>query len=231
VTVQERSKQLFQRYCQLRGYRCCHIATSNKHGVRTPDFEVFVNNTTIIAETKELTANPDDIRFWREERAGKIIVHGREPGKRARDAIEAARGQLRPYAEAEMPTVVVLYDNIVVDGIRVKPEFPFTPLTMTDIDVALYGLWQANVRIHPGSKVQSLGDTRSRYRQIWRDREIFSAVVVLCDYPDSDRVFTITYHNYWASTPLPRNVFDGENDFHFAKTTDPDIQPNSWVRI
>jgi hypothetical protein len=227
MKVKERCEELFQRYCQLRGYRCSYIKKSDQQRVQMPDFE---NNVKIIAEAKELTANPDDIRLWREERAGKIVVHSRERGKRARDLIEDARGQLRPYARDGMPSVVVLYDNVVVDGIRVDPVFPISPLSMTDIDVALYGLWQSNVRLHPGSKAESLGDTRSRYRQIWRDRNVFSGVVVLCDYPQG-KLFTITFHNYWASTPLPKNVFDGENDFHFVKTSDPDVQPNKWVQI
>jgi len=230
VKVKEQSKELFQHYCQLRGYRCSPIKTSNQQGVRTPDFEVIANEMRVIAETKDVTANADDIRFWRKERAGTIVVHSREPGKRARYLINAARGQLRKSAQAGVPSVVILCDNIIVDGIRVERAFPFTPLTMTDIDVALYGLWQANVRIHPGSKRESLGDTRSPRRWL-HDRQIISAVVVLHESPDNIGLFTISYHNYWASVPLPRNVFDGEDDFHFTKTTNPDIRPNNWVRI
>jgi len=230
VKVKERSKELFQHYCQLRGYRCSPIKTSDQQGVRTPDFEVIANETRVIAETKDVTANEDDIRLWRKERAERIVVHSREPGKRARYLINAARGQLRTSAQAGVPSVVILCDNIIVDGIRVERAFPFTPLTMTDIDVALYGLWQANVRIHPGARRESLGDTRSPRRWL-HNRQIISAVVVLNESPDNIGLFTISYHNYWASVPLPRNVFDGEDDFHFTKTTNPDIRPNDWVRI
>jgi hypothetical protein len=227
----ESPEEIFQRYYRLRGYRSLRVNKSNEHGVRTPDFEIMADNVKIVAEVKELTANEDDLRNWKATLSGEIVVHSREPGKRARSLIEGARGQLRPYADAGIPTIAALYDNIVVDKIRVgSSKLGFSPLSMTDIDVALYGLWQANVRIHPGYRVESLGDTRSGYRRM-PDRKIISAVMVIHEPAESRDPFALTYHNYWASVPLPRNVFSGQNDLHFAKATDPDLQSNRWVRI
>jgi hypothetical protein len=171
-------------------------------------------------------------RWAKERMQGKIIVHSREPGNRARYLINDARGQLRPYAEAGVPSVAVLYDNIIVDGTRAYPSSPwsFSPLSSTDIDVALYGLWQANVRLHPGGRAQSLGDTRSRWK-LMRDRQVISAVLVVYEHPEKDDLFVIVYHNFWARVPLPRDVFNGENDRHFAKVSDPDLRPDNWVRV
>ena len=118
----EQSKELLQRYCGLRGYGCRQVEESKSPGVRTPDLEIVAGGVRVIAEAKDLNANEDDIRYWRETRSGKIVVHSREPGKRARSAIEDARGQLRPYAEAGLPSIVVLYDNILVDGTRGCPN-------------------------------------------------------------------------------------------------------------
>ena len=233
-TAKERSKELFQRYCELRGYRCSCIKKSNQRDVRTPDLEVLANGVKVIAEAKDLNANHEDIRCWRETRKGEIIVHSRESGNRARYLIKKARGQLRPYAEAGVPSVVVLYDNILVDGTRAYPSsplsFPSSPLSSTDIDVALYGLWQANVRLHPGGQTQSLGDTRSRWR-LMHEREVISAVLVIYEHPERDDVFVIVHHNFWARAPLPKSVFNGEDDRHLAKASNPDLRPDSWVRI
>ncbi len=206
----ERSKELFQRYCELCRYSCKQLEESKQHGVRTPDLEVLADGITVIAEAKDINANDEDVRCWRETRSGNIVVHRREPGKRARSSIEDARGQLRPYAEAGVPSVIVLYDNILVDGIRPYPNSPFSfsPLSPTDIDIALYGLWQANVRIHQDFKTESLGDTRSGWRQI-HDRQIISAVCVVYEHPENEGLFIITYHNYWASAPLPK-IFSTE---------------------
>ena len=105
-----------------------------------------------------------------------------------------------------------------------------SPLSMTDIDIALYGLWQANVRLYPGDGVQSLPDTRSGHRKI-PDRQIISAVLVLSDEPQDGDLYGFIYHNYWASIPLPKNVFTHKKDFHFVKIADPDARPEKWVRL
>lgn len=227
----ERAKKLFQRYCALRGYGCKALEESKIPRVRTPDLEVSADGVRVIVEAKDLNANADDIRNWRATRGGKTIVHGREPGKRARYLIAKARGQLRHSAEAGTPSVVVLYDDIVVDGTRPYPNSPITfgPLSATDIDIALYGLWVANVRIHPDLKIESRGDTRSRWRRI-HNRQIISAVCVVYEHLENHGLFTITYHNYWASVPLPRNIFNEKDDLHLVKASDPDLQRNAWVR-
>lgn len=227
----EIAKELFIRYCEFYKFDCRKIEESKLRGVRTPDLEISANGVKIIAEAKDLNANEEEIRSWRETRSGKIVVHSREPGKRARSLIEDARGQLRPYVEMGIPSIVVLYDNILVDGTRPGPVIDwFGPLGPNDIDMALYGLWKANVRLHPDGKTESLGDTRSKWRRI-HDRQIISAACVIYEHPEDGSLFTIAYHNYWAAAPLPANIFKGTNDRHLAKDSDPDLQPNPWVRV
>jgi hypothetical protein len=230
MSQKERGKELFKRYCELHKYACKELEESKLPGVRTPDLEILADGVKIIAEAKDLNANDEDIRCWRETRKGKIVVHSREPGKRARSMIEDARGQLRPYAEAGTSSIVVLYDNILVDGTRAGPPIDWLgPLGPNEIDMALYGLWQANVRFHPDGTRETLGDTRSKWRRI-PDRQIISAVCVIYEHPEDKSLFTITYHNYWASVPLPKNIFTDKYDRHFVKITDPDLQPNNWER-
>ncbi len=227
----ERSKELFQRYSQLRGYTCSCLPESHVPGVRSPDLEVCIGGLRVIAENKDLRATDKEANLWRQTRAGKIVAHGREIGKRARSLIESARGQLRSYAEQGIPTIVVLYDNLLVDGTRPTPSIDlFGPTGPTDIDVALYGFWQANVRISSTGETQSLGDTRSRWR-LMNDREIISAVLVIYEHTEKDDLFVIVYHNYWARIPLSKSAFRGPHDCHLAKPSNPDLKPTDWVRI
>jgi hypothetical protein len=228
----EISKKLFQRYCESCGYACKLLPKSKTPRIRTPDLEIVTGGVRVIAEAKDLNANANDIRDWKKTLCGEIVVHSREPGKRARSLIAKARGQLRSSVEAGLPSVVVLYDNILVDGVRPYPNSPMalSPLGPMDIDVALYGLWKANVRIHGDLTAESLGDTRSRWRQI-HERQIISAVCVVYEHPHNDSLFILTYHNYWARLPLPKNIFNGTDDRQLVKTSDPDLQPNPWVRI
>jgi len=225
----EQSEILFQRYCEQQGYDFNRIDESRELGVRSPDFSVSVKGQKIIVEVKEITANEEEIKLWRETRSGKVVVHGREPGKRARKHVEDAVGQLRPYAEKNIPTVVVLYDNIFVDGLRPYPFIDlFGSLGPYDIDVALFGLQTVNLRIHPDGNTESLGDGRNRRRKV-HDRECISAVSVLYEHPDNKSLFMVTYHNFFARTSLSVSVFPETVDRHFIKPKHPDLCPGIWT--
>src|SRR5436190_12411767 len=91
-----------QRYCERRAYECTRIDECEADGVRSPDFDVLVNGARVIVEVKQMEANEEETRLWRETWSGKIVVHGREPGKRARYLIRRATGQLRTYALASI---------------------------------------------------------------------------------------------------------------------------------
>lgn len=197
----EQSELHFQRYCDLRGYDCRRIDESKQPRVRSPDYEVFINTQRVIVEVKELIANQEESRNWRKTWSDEIVVHGREPGKRARQHIETAVGQIRPYAQKGDPTVVLLYDNIFIDGRRPYPPLSLMdPLGPYDIDVALFGLQTANLRFHPNGSSESLKDARSRRRKV-HDREYITAVSVLYEHPIDTSLFMATYHNFFALVP------------------------------
>lgn len=225
----ERSEAQFQSYCRQRGYDLTRIEPAQESGVRSPDFSLFIKDREIIVEVKEITANDDDVRVWRDTRAGKVVVHRREPGKRARGQIEAAVGQLRPYAENGVPCVVVLYDNILVDGAHPRPFFdPFGPLGPLDIDNALYGLETNTFRFYEDGGAEALGVGRSRRRRV-HDRECISAVCVLGEDVNSQALFLFTHHNYFARNPLPMDAFLGPSDRHLTKPKHPDQCPGEWT--
>ena len=54
-----KSESLFCDYCSLRGYTANRVA-SPTDGSRHPDYEVTIAGNRIIAEIKELQANPSD---------------------------------------------------------------------------------------------------------------------------------------------------------------------------
>jgi hypothetical protein len=58
----EKSKELFQRYCESLGYSCRQLEESKTSGVRTPDLEILSDALRVIAECKDLVANEEDIR-------------------------------------------------------------------------------------------------------------------------------------------------------------------------
>lgn len=225
----EKSELHFQRYCTERGYSCDRILQALELGMRSPDFTVVTKTQTVIVEVKELTANPDEIQDWRKIRSREIVLLAREPGKRARRHIREAIGQLRPYADNGLACVVVLYDNIFVDGTRPNPPIDlFGPIGPYDINVALYGLQTANVRLHPDGTTQSLGDGRSSKKKL-HDRECLSAISVLYERPDNGNLFLCTYHNFFASMNLAKGVFSGPHDRHLISPAHPDQCPGQWI--
>jgi len=226
-----RSEVLFQHYCDERGYGYSRIAESGEQRVRSPDFSILVSENRITVEVKEITANKAEVRLWRETRSGKVVVHAREPGRRAHNQIRAAARQLRQYAKEKCPCVVVLYDNVFVDGTRPHPYIDlFGHLGPYDIDVALFGLQTANVRLHPDGTSESLPDGRSRSRKV-HDLGCISAVSVLYEHPEKMSLFLLTYHNFFARTPLPAGVFAGADDRHLVKPEHPDLCPGDWTVV
>jgi hypothetical protein len=72
-------------------------------------------------------------------------------------------------------------------------------------------------------------DGRGGKRQMTKDeRKYISAVAVL--YKDNDAApYIVTYHNFFASEPLPFDVFAGTRDKHFVKPSHPNQTPQEWI--
>ena len=230
-TEQTKSEALFLEYCKLRGYVANRIRAPQDTG-RFPDYEMYIGESRIILEIKEFNANPDDEREAKAIRESRIEVSGDEPGRRVRTHIEDAERQLRRYDAANVPTLILLYDNIVVDGFHVHPtDFCIHPLAPYNIDVGMYGLQIANIRLHQDGRTESLGDTRGDKRTLRHThRTNVSAVAVLYDYAPDYGLFLIIYHNYYARIPLPKSLFAHAKDRQFEKP-DPQASPGPWVRV
>lgn len=219
---------MFLEYCKLRGYAANRIVVPQRSG-RFPDYEMRVADQRIIAEIKELRANPEDKRQFKAMEENRIEVFGDQPGRRVRTHIEDAERQLRRYKAEGVPCIIILYDNILVGGRRVLPSgFWLEPY---HVDVGMYGLQVVNLRLHPNGKPESLGDTRGKNRTLRKQHHsIVSAVAVLEDHSAEYGLFLMVYHNFFASIPLPSNLFVHAKDRQLAKK-DPEASPGPWERI
>lgn len=225
---QTASERLFLAYCALRGYEAKRIGSPTDGG-RFADYELFVSGARIIAEIKELQPNPDDVRLAQATQENRIEVFHEHPGRRVRTHIEDAERQLRRYEEDKVPCLVVLYENIVVNGFRLHP--PNWCLSSYQIDVGMYGLQTVNLRLHSDGRTESLGDTRGGKRTLRHEhRDNVSAVAALCDYAPDHGLFLIIYHNYYAQTPLPKTLFAHPKDFQLRKPDHPEICPGAWEK-
>jgi len=122
------SEGLFLKYCADQSYQ---IEKIPEGADRTPDFKVCTPYGQIIAEVKETCPNEEEIKIA-SENGGTIV---KSIGKRAGEKIKQA--MKKKYADQQIPRVIVLYDNIVVNGVHpLRPSFYFDP---TDIAFGMYG--------------------------------------------------------------------------------------------
>jgi hypothetical protein len=233
---QTKSESLFLEYCGVRGYVANKIAVPADK-TRHPDYELIIGQHRIIAEIKELQANREDKRMAKAIQEQRIESFGDEPGRRIRTHIEDAEGQLRCYGRQHLPCLVVLYDNIIVNGFRPNPPelFPAdmgNPLYPYHIDVGMYGLQAACVRIHQDGKTESLGDSRGVKRTLRAGHhDSISAVASLHDYDLNRGLFLVVYHNFYAKNPLPELVFSDANDHQLKKPSHPEFCPGNWQPV
>jgi hypothetical protein len=228
VAVQTKSEALFLEYCKFRTYDANRISAPEDAG-RFADYELRINGHRVITEVKELQANPEDERIAKSIEERRVEAFGDEPGRRVRTHIEDAERQLRRYEDENVPCLVVLYDNIFVHGHRVHPYGYW--LEPYHVDVGMYGLQVANVRLHQDGETESLGDTRGGKRTLRHThRANVSAIAVLYDHAPDYGLFLVVYHNYYARVPLPQSLFTNAKDSQLEKA-DPEASPGPWVRV
>ncbi len=231
-----KSEILFLDYCKLRGYVANRLSAPAGGG-RFPDYEVLIGTSRIIVEIKELQPNLADKNMADAIQGRRIQVFGDEMGRRVRTHIEDAERQLRRYESQGVPCMVVLYDNIIVNGFRPNPPelFPadvMNPLYPGYIEVGMYGHQVARVRIHPDGRTESLGDVRGNKRTLRSGhQDNISAVATLHDYDSSNGLFLIVYHNFFAKNPLSKSVFIDAKDRQIEKPGHPDSCPGSLQRV
>jgi len=216
------SESLFIAYCGQRGYACERIEEAQTE--RRADFEVVTGDTTVLVEIKEFTPNPEDREQARSMRE-RGEAGGTFDGLRIRGAIEKAAGQLRRARTTAQPAVLLLHDNIVVDGVRpYMVNYVFNP---TLLEWGMYGDHVAVFEVPAHGRAIDCGDKRGGNRQLMPDaRNYISAVLLLTRGTDGPYVWA--FHNFFAKTKLPRSAFSGPGDRHFRNPSDPLTGPVGW---
>ena len=230
--MRTKSEALFDEYCRRRGYRSEPIEAGPDFG-KTPDRLVTTESGRLVVEIKELTPNEQDLREARELQEQGWTSGGGVPGSRVFGHIKKAAPQLKRFADRSLPCVLVLFDNIVVEGLR--PRAGCIHLDPSFIDFGMYGL--ETVVLGQGSEAPTdrlvhIADGRGGRRQMTEDaRAYISAVAVLREEPESAEPFLLTYHNYFGRVPLSATELRGPLDHHFRKPSHPDHCPQTWEEI
>ena len=214
-----RSESIFLKYCEQHGLVAEPIDCRIGRG-KSPDFFVKTTHGDVIVEVKELNANSEDKRYGKES-----VSSGSEcVGRRPRNMILHAIDQLEAHADNNLPCVIVLYDNIVVNGERPHPPNSF--LSPEHIDVAMYSwIWMIH-ECNDGN--WELKDEKVNHNLNDRFGVGVSAVSVLSDHAPLLGPRMVTYHNYFTRLPLSIRVFAGPLDVNLVKPDHPERYPDVW---
>jgi len=227
-----KSEALFDHYCNLRDYQSEPIEAGGGLG-KTPDRVVSTPFGQLIAEIKELTPNDEDKRQIEELKQQGWTTGGGRPGARTFSVIKRAAPQLKRFADRGLPCVLVLFDNIVIDGMR--PRAGCIHLESSFIDFGMYGLQAVHLSPEspePGSRLVQVADGRGGRRQMTDDARVYiGALAVLYEHPETSEPLLYVYHNYFAEVPLSPQIFRGPHDRHFRKTRHPDESPQEWQDV
>lgn len=219
-----KSELLFKTYCAEQTYRVEKIPEDSDN---TPDFLVSTPHGQLIAEVKELRANESDEQVAAQ--SGYTIV--RIPGKRVQKQIDKSKSQTERFAARQIPCVIVLYDNIVVDGMR--PFYPNYYLSPTDLVFGMYGELKTTIFFDKaaGKIIETRGEFGKNQNLTTERRQEISAVCVLSDVLENNQPCLYTYHNVFAAPPrqLSRKIFDGVNDRHFKNSVNGNTFVADWI--
>jgi hypothetical protein len=220
------SEQRFIDYCRDRGYSIEPIPPE-PNVRKTADFRVRAGDACVLVEVEELKANKEDKQLHAGIKAERITATGGVVGSRVREHIRDAAKQLKSHSQENLPSVLVLYDNICIDGER--HAFPYMDLMTSHIDAAMYGFIKATLVLGGAGVIGSKPDRAGGSRTTTDSRKRYlSAICVLYDIP---KLWMLTYHNYYAAIPLPLTLFAGVSDAHLKKPRDPTCCPGTWEKV
>src|SRR5260221_9806796 len=117
------SELLFEKFCSENEISYSYIPRATVEGVKTPDYEIVINDRHIIVEVKQLDpVSPDDKKYQKQlEERGVTDVHEAKVAQRIRGKISNAMPQLNKWTSNETPGLIFLYSNLPLDGRYIKP--------------------------------------------------------------------------------------------------------------
>jgi hypothetical protein len=211
-----KSELLFEKFCQL---RCIPYERILPGAVKTPDYNVYVDETKIIIEVKEIDANAEEQQeIEKFDRQGRVSI--KSPlGKRIREKITDAAGKFKEAARNRCPSILVIHNKVRL----------YKHTSPGDILAGMYGQLYFPVCGNVGEPLAIGGMKSGPKKKMTRDvNTSMSAVGVLQD-SGSDAPHFSVYHNFHARVPLDPLLLLRFNVRSYW-VDDPN-NPTRWVEI
>ena len=212
------SELLFEDYCTRAGIHWERIKESDS---KTPDYELIVDDRTIVAEVKEITKNKaerESDRLLRERGYGAVL--GGKPGARVRKKIMDSSPQIKARTAGRHPGFLVLYHDGRIAG----------HLDQYHIMTAMYGLEEVHVSVpqDPSARPYVIGSRFGSNKKMTNDANTSISAIGALVVTAPDRVIELhVYHNPFAAVPI-EPVLLARRGIHQCRV---DLENRRWVEL
>ena len=191
--MKTKGDQLFETFCLARGIQLAQIPEGKR---KSPDFLARIDASDFIVEVKTLEPNKEEAEVIARRARGEIVAGGGTPGERLRREIREANRQFKAYGCAELPTLLVVYNDTDC-SIHCDPYSVMTAMQGLDVIDITFPL---NRSESPSWESPRSGLVGRVIREGINTSTSAIAVLQVNDWTD---VMLRVFHSEYARTPLP----------------------------
>jgi hypothetical protein len=212
VSAKTESESLFERFCTDLHIPLTPIPCDTS---QTPDYELRLGTSKVIAEIKQLDLNVADKKKWGEARSSGAIAAWCGTEERWARKIKKANKQLKARCQSDIPGIAVCFDNGTFGG-----------TDDTDIKEAMYGKETVTIS-RSGFEVIAVTPIHAGEggRLTATANTTISAIGVLQN--RGSKCTLALYHNHFAANRIDPDWFRHERFIHYILSDD----VYEWTRI
>ena len=212
-TAGERNFELF---CNYHTFKYEKIIEDKD--VRTPDYQLFIDDYLIITEVKDLEPNKEDQKALKEFYEKGYVVWGQSKvGSRVRNKIITSKNQIKRFTKNKYPSILLIFDH--------RNEITPT-LTDYEIKVGMFGF--ETININSNLNYHKFG---GKAQMTINSRKYISCIGLLIK-ENNAQPFLKLYENYYANIKIKYDIFNKYNDISIFKLNfPPDKTYSNWASI
>jgi hypothetical protein len=183
-----------QEFCKRNSIVFRRISKSKE---QTPDYELTIGDTKVIAEVKDIEMNDEERDVQQKMKIGQMQVWGSSKvGSRVRDAVSKANKQLKKFTHGNIHGILVLFDS--------RP-FPFNILYPYEIKVAMYGFETFDLSVSKDfSPPAIMGRRFGKGKKCTPYHNTSTSAVTVLEFDKQTKEYQLMiYHNKFSAVPLP----------------------------
>ena len=212
-TAGERNFELF---CNYHTFKYEKIIEDKD--VRTPDYQLFIDDYLVITEVKDLEPNKEDQKALKEFYEKGYVVWGQSKvGSRVRNKIITSKNQIKRFTKNKYPSILLIFDH--------RNEITPT-LTDYEIKVGMFGF--ETININSNLNYRKFG---GKAQMTINSRKYISCIGLLIK-ENNNKPFLKLYENYYANIRINYDIFKKYNDISIFKLNfPPDKTYSNWTSI